>query len=203
MKVYNISNVIKKINDSNSEIVIIKYENMLFRKFCSPILFLGSILNFFTFYLILHQDIRITLINSLFLMGFSLFLELFYIIIINNERLKANIFTIILSSTFIFVVIRFYSIIGPTVWTISIVLIMLSMVRIEKSMLKIVSLIIFLLGMYIWYKSSYFYIGTFYYISQTISFLILFIISDFVYKINTNRYHQIKEQYQKLIKNNK
>lgn len=77
------------------------------------------------------------------------------------------------------------------------------MVRIEKSILKILSLIIFSLGMYVWYNSSSFYMGTLYYVAQTISFAILFIISAFVYKIITNRYHRINKQYQELMKKNK
>mgnify|MGYP001573227403 CR=1 FL=1 len=116
VKIYNISDVIRKINDSNEEMVIVKYENILFQKFCSLILFLGSILNLVVIYLILHQNIKDTLINSLFLMGFSLLLELFSVII-SNERLKSYIFTMILSAMLVFMVLNFYYIIGPAVWT--------------------------------------------------------------------------------------
>ena len=202
MKIYNISDVIRKINDSNEEMVIVKYENMLFRKLYSPILFLGSILNFVVIYLTLHQNIKSTLINSLFLMGFSLLLEFFYIII-NNERLKSYIFTIILSAMLLFMVLRFYFMIGPTVWTISFILVTISMVRIEKSMLSTLSFVIFLLGMYVCYKSSSFYMGTIYYVAQTISFALLFIISGFVHQINTDRYQRINKQYQELMEKNK
>ena len=202
MKIYNISDVIKKISDSNDEIAIVKYENMLFRKFYSPVLFLGSILNFIVIYVVLHQDIKNTLINSLFLMGFSLLLQ-FFSLIISNERLKSFIFTIILSSMLIFIVARFYFIIGPAVWSIAFMLIMISMLRINKSMLIILSLIIYSLEIYIWYKSSSFYMGTLYYVSQTICFSLLFIIIGFVNKINNNQFHRINKQYQELLKKNK
>jgi len=53
-----------------------------------------------------------------YLMRFSLILELFSIII-KNERLKAYIFKVILSSTLIFMVVRFYFMIGinPVLFT--------------------------------------------------------------------------------------
>lgn len=77
------------------------------------------------------------------------------------------------------------------------------MVRIEKSMLSILLFIISLLGMYVWYKSYPFYIGPMYYVARAILFAILFVIAVLVHKINTNRYHRVKKQFQQAMENNK
>jgi diguanylate cyclase (GGDEF)-like protein len=194
LKRENIIDVIKKMNDSNEEIIILKYENIFCRMFYTPILLSGSILNFVLQYLLWEQDLKVTLINSFFLFGLYLLFEIFSKTI-NDERLKSNIFSLLFSTTLVFSVVRFYYLIGPTVWTISLILIIISMVRIKKSMLIITSITIFFLGIYVWNLSYSFQLGTLYYVAQNVSFAILFIVASIIHKINTNRYNRINKQF--------
>ena len=62
-------------------------------------------------------------------------------------------------------------------------------------MLTAISLTTCALGIYVWYEGYPFHMGTLYYIAQTITFLILFIITAAVYEININRYHRINKQF--------
>lgn len=172
MKRENILEVIRQMNDTNEEMIILKYENIFCRLFYTPILLLGAILNFIVMYLIWNQDIKVTLINSFFMISLFLLFELFSQRV-HNERLKSHIFTLIFSATLIFSVMRFYYLIGPTVWTISLTLVMISMVRLKKSMLIMTSVTVFLLGIYVWcFLSDPFYMGTIYYVAQNVSFAI-------------------------------
>jgi len=201
IKKENILDVIRIMNGSNEEIIILKYENILCRMFFSPILFIGSILNFVGIYLIFHQHTNDILINSILLLGFFLLLELISKVI-KNEKLKENILITFFPALLVFVVIRFYYLIGSTVWTASIILVMISMVRIKRSMLITISLTTCVLGMYVWYKAYPFHMGELYYIAQTITFLLLFIITAAVHEINTNRFYRINKQFQEVIKTN-
>lgn len=123
MKFYTIFDVIKKMNESSEEMTILKYENMMSVMFASPILFFGAIANFLSSYFIFNRDLTTTAINSFILLGFSI---VFVIIlsISNNERFKSNIFAFLFSALLVFVVIRYYFLIGPAVWTISLILVM-------------------------------------------------------------------------------
>ena len=196
MKINNILDIIRDLNDQSEKMIILKYENIMVYIFSFSTLFLGSIANFLGMYFIFKQDIKVTLINSLFLLGFSLLFKIFSTIV-SNENFKSYIFTFLLCCVLVFTVVRFYYFIGPTVWTISLILVMISMVRIKKSMLTIMSLTIFLLGSYVWYLSYPFSMGAIYYVAQNVSFAILFIITAAIHKINTNRYYCIKKQFQK------
>jgi len=198
MKFQNIQDVINILSESNEEMLTLEYENILVRVFAVPALLLGSILNFVVIYLILQQHTKITLANTFFLLIFALTLE-FFSRIIKNEKFKAHFQSALLSAVLCFVVLRFYYLIGPAVWTTSIILVVISMARTKVSMLSIFSLTIFLLGMYVWYMDYPFHIGTLYYISQTISFTILFCITAAVYTIITNRYKKIYEQYKYIL----
>ena len=177
MKIQTVPDVIKLLNASSEEAMILKYENILARMFLSPILLLSSILYFVLIYIVLKQDIKITLTNSLFPLGFYLLLETFSRTI-KNEKLKGHIISMLFSAVLVFVVLRFYYLIGPVVWTIAISLAIISMLRISRSTLLIISITTFLLGMYVWYKSYPFYIGPIYYATQTISFTILFLLLE-------------------------
>ncbi|MEK6266253.1 MAG: EAL domain-containing protein, partial [Clostridium sp.] len=197
MKRENIVDVIKKMNNSNEELVILKYENIFCRMFYTPILLLGSILNFIFLYLLWKKDLKVTLINSFFMFGLYLLFEIFSKTI-NDERLKSNIFNILFSTALVYAVTRFYYLIGPTVWTISLILIVLSMVRIKKNMLIITSITTFLLGLYVWNLSYSYHMGTLYYVAQNVSFAILIAVASSIHKINANRYNRINKQFKQV-----
>lgn len=198
MKIQNIPDIIIKMNEVNEDKILLKYENILARMICSLILLIGSILNFVVIYLICHQNIKEVLINSFFLLGSSLLFELFSRIS-KNERLKSHIFSALLSAVLVFMVLRFYYLIGATVWTISTILIIISMARIKKSMLIIITLTTFLLNMYVWYKSPPFHMGTNYYVAQIVSLAILFVVIAGIHEIIINRFKKIHEQFDYIL----
>ena len=201
IRIYNIFDVIRKISDSSEEMIILKYENIMLTIIASPILLLGSISNFLGMHFIWKEDINITLVNSFLLFIFYLAFELFSRII-QNEKLKSLIFTLLFSSVLVFIVIRYYHLMGAAVWTISMFLIMLAMVRLKKSMLILISLTTLLIQIYIWYEAFPLQMGKIYYAGQTCTFLILAISTFYVHKINTNRCYQINKQFHEVTKIN-
>ena len=189
------------MNASSEKMLIVKYENMLVVMIFCPILLIGAILKFVVTYLFFHQDIKNMLIDSLFLLSIFLCFQIFNKII-KNEILKSHIFTAIFSSMLIFLVLRVYHLVGAIVWTIAIIILMISMVRINKSMAIMISLTISVLSIFVWYKAYPYQMGTLYYLTQAVSFSLLFSITAIVHKINTNRYYRINEQFQKVLKKN-
>jgi diguanylate cyclase (GGDEF)-like protein len=201
MENYSILDTIRKMNDSTENTLIVKYENMLVMLFFCPILFIGSILKFLIMHLIFNLNMKDMLIDSLFLFGIFLCFQIFNKLI-KNEMLKSHIFTVIFSCMLMFIVLRIYPLIGATVWTIAFILIMVSMLRINKSMLIIISFTTLILNIFVWHNSYAFQMGTIYYLTQIVSFILLFGITLIVHKINSNRYYRINEQFQEVIKKN-
>ena len=197
-----VPDIIQLLSESSEELTILKYENILIRMFLSPILLIASLSNFVIMHYIRHQSNNIVVTNSLFLLGFGILIEFISRSTI-NERFKENFFTAFFSLVQVFVVIRFYHLIGATVWLISILIVMISMLRLRKSMLIITSLTILLLIMYVWWYRSNplnWGPGSIYYILQIATFITLFIIAAGVHKLIVSRFNKIYEQFQFILK---
>ncbi|WP_331552257.1 putative bifunctional diguanylate cyclase/phosphodiesterase [Acetobacterium sp.] len=202
MKFYTIFDVIKKMNESSEEMTILKYENMMSVMFASPLLFFGAIANFLSLYFIFHHDLTTTAINSFVLLGFSMVFEILSRVS-NNERFKSYIFTFLFSTLLAFLVVRYYFLLGPSLWTVSLIMVMIAMGRLKKTMLIALSLTIFVMGGYVWYESDPFQFGITYYITQSISFAMLFVVAFVIHRINTDRYYRINKQFKEAILKNR
>ncbi|MGV8905723.1 MAG: PAS domain S-box protein [Acetobacterium sp.] len=118
---------------------------------------------------------------------------------IKNEMLKVYIFSWLLSMLLIFIVVQFYHYIGPAVWTISIILVMISLIYTKRDMLVVLAFTILFLGVYIWDKLLDFDNWSMYYIVQMVGFSILFFVIGIVHKIIVDRSKKNFMQYQDIV----
>ena len=202
----NIPKIIKAIEqeaeDSN---LTSMYENIMVSMFASILLLFASIANFIIRYLIQSQNFKICLLSSLLFLLIGVAFE-----VVTRFDLKTNLVTIIISGlsflTLIFVTIAFYDIIGPAVWTVAFIQLLIAMIRITKVMLYFLVLAIVMSNIYILYhsfRSPFFHMDKIYYIVQIVLFIIVCIISAVVHNVNANRYHWINKQYQEMMEKNK
>ena len=193
MKNRNVLDVVKAMSESTDEVIILEYENLIISMFALPILFLGSIANFVTRYLY-NEEINRVLIDSAFLFFLGSLFRFFYKVI-EDEKLKEYIFSLIFCTLLVYDVLRYYYLIGPAVWTIAMSFVVISLLRIKKIMITLISLTIFIVGIYVWYKAYSFQMDIIYYEAQAVTFTILFIIIGVVHKIIVNRVKKISEQF--------
>jgi diguanylate cyclase (GGDEF)-like protein len=202
----NIPGILKAIQEETQDLNIIsKYENIMVSMFASVLLLVASIANFVVRYIIQSQNLKICLFNSLIFLLISIAFEA-----ATRLDLKTNIVTLIISVlsflTLIFITIAFYNIIGPAIWTVAFIQLMMAMIRVTKTMLYYVIFAIILSNIYILYHffhSPSFHLNMLYYIVQIVLFMVVCNISAIVYNINTNRYHRINKQFQEVMKKNK
>ena len=162
MNYRNVLHIIRAMSESTEEVIIIEYENLIISMFALPILFLGSITNFVTRYLMYQEEINRVLIDSAFLFYLGILFQFFYKVL-KDERLKEYIFSLIFCALIFYDVLRYYYLIGPAVWTIAMSFVIISLLRIKKIMITLISLSIVIVGIYVWYKEYSFQIDIIYY----------------------------------------
>jgi len=197
----SIINAIQEAKDSN---MISYYENVMVSMYSSVLLFIGAIANFIVRYLIQSQNLYTWVFDSLVFLIIGIAFE-----VIVRINLKTNMVTLIISSlcslTLILISVRFYDIIGPAVWTVSFIQLLMAMIRITKVMLYFVASAILISNIYILYHSFFampFQMGIMYYAIQIVLFIIVCIISAAVHKVSLNRYHFITKQFEEVIGKN-
>ena len=200
-----IPSIIKAIQETEDAAEINKYENMLVSMYSSVLMFLASIVNFVVYYLIQSQRLSICLFNSLLFLIIGILFE-----VVVRIGLKDNLVTPIISGlsclTLVFITIRFYDIIGPAVWTIAFIQLMLAMMRITRVMLYYIAFAILMSNIYIIYHFFHalsFHMDITYYIVQLVLFMISWVVSAAVHKVNINRYQCINKQLNDVRTKNK
>ncbi|HZK56314.1 MAG TPA: GGDEF domain-containing protein [Desulfosporosinus sp.] len=198
----SITKAIQEAEDNAN--MISMYENIIVSMYASVLLYLASIVNFIVRYLIQTQNLEICLFNSLLFLLMGIVFD-----VVTRVDLKTNVVTLSISGlsflTLIFITTRFYDIIGPAVWTVSFILLLLAMIRITREMLYSLTLAILISNIYILYHSfsaSSFHMEITYYVIQIVLFMIVCIIAAMVHKINTNRYYWITKQFQEVKRKN-
>jgi diguanylate cyclase (GGDEF)-like protein len=182
------------INDyvaSRNEFESLKYANKLIYFGVVPILIAAAVLNAIMYSFIGDFGILEILINSCGLLAMILVLYLSDNFV-KSERMKYNIIIASFIAITIFVVFRYYGHVGPAVWTITLIPVVISILRNNKQMITALSLTLFILGLYIWVTNEQFVIGTVYYATQFTAFTFLFVIATGVQRINFERYKKIK-----------
>jgi len=201
---HNIPSIIKAIQQEDDADLISNYENMMVSMYASVLLLIASIANFVVRYIIQSEDLKTSLFNSVFFLLIGLAFEISV-----RVRLKSQLVTIIISAlsfiTLMFICVSFYDIIGPAVWTVAFIQLLLAMIRITKHMLHFLAVAIFLSNVYIFYHSFYssaFNMDTLYYIVQVVLFVFMSIIAIAVHKVSTSRYNTIKEKCSEVVQKN-
>ena len=183
--------IIKIINESNDMDTIETMENYIGCYYGIPVLFIGSIVNY-----IMHYKLKSSVMDSIFLL-----ILCFCFIITPYLKLKTRIIThwisILFSVVLIFVTIRIYPFIGPGIWTIAFINIIISSIRITKVMLNYVTVSTLFVGMYyslVLSKTPFKY-DTTYYIVQLLLLALVIVIAPIVHIINQAHYCRLNKMY--------
>lgn len=191
-------NFFKKLfNYHQFEINSLEYENSLILITSFILCYFIAILNFIYFkYIHIIEDFSIVE-NSILWFLFGTIFVLYYFAKLSN-KLKKSLTIITTIVITIYFVITYYPIVGPTVWTYSFIILLISLIRNENSNLIILSVTLFFLGIYIWEYSIYYILNDYYYVSQFIAFSIMFVISAIIMINNRNKNNKISNQFKKL-----
>ncbi len=191
-----IPGIIKVINESNDMDTIERMENYIGCYYGIPVLIVGSVVNF-----LLHYPLKSAVVDS----AFMLFL-CFCFILSQYVNVKTRIIThwisILFSIVLIFVVIRAYAYVGPAIWTIAFINIIISSVRLTRVMLNYATASIFFIGMYysLLLSDTPFEFGTSYFILQLILFALVVIIAPVAHLINQAHYGRMNRMYMTELK---
>jgi diguanylate cyclase (GGDEF)-like protein len=193
----SITSIINAIAEEEDANLIDIYENKMVSMYASVLLFIASLVNFVVRHYIRSEDFEICLFTSLVFLLLGISFD-----VISRINLKGNIMTLGISVlsfiTLIFICTNYYDIIGPAVWTVAFIQVLLAMMRVTKMMLYFLISAIIISNIYILYHSynSPLFQMDIIDIVQIVLFVILFIIADTVHKINLARYNKVKNQYQ-------
>lgn len=192
-----IDTLLKIIN--KYEINTLEYENHIIALLASVLCFSGAIINFVFFVSIAHRDASEVARDSIIFVVFGvLYIICDYIPLAPKKiELCLNITVAVMLAVYILLL---YRVIGPTVWTISFLVILVSLLRENLRTMVLISIVLFLLGSYIWYFKIDYILNDYYYCSQFIIFSMLFIVSEIVFFNNKQKNQKIESQFKDLEK---
>ena len=186
-----IPGIIKVINESSDMDTIETMENYIGCYYGIPVLLIGSIVNY-----MMHHELKSSIFDSIFLL-----ILCFCFIITQYLKLKTRIIThwisILFSVVLIFVTVRVYPFIGPAVWTIAFINIIISSIRVTRVMLNYVTVSTLFVGMYyslVLSKMPFEFDAT-YYIVQVILITLVIVIAPVVHLINRAHYNRLNKMY--------
>lgn len=186
-----IPGIIKVINESNETDKIEDMENYIGCYYGVPVLIIGSIANY-----IMHHELRSSIQDSIFMLILCL-----CFCITPYLNLKTRIIThwisILFSVVLIFVTVRVYPFIGPAIWTIAFINIIISSIRVTRVMLNYATISTLFVSMYysVVLSKTSFEFGTTYYIVQVILFTLVIVIAPVIHLINQAHYNRINKMY--------
>lgn len=191
-----IINFFSIISESTDEKTSLENENKLFGVIVSISMLIGSIASFLTLYYMLHENIKSVAFGSIILFGFAILFIGFSRI--KNEIVKMFIYSILVSAILVFSYIQFYHVIGPAVWTISFLLMMIILVYSRIEMLIIFLATDIILNIYSWNQSIQFDNWSGYHPSQTMILITLSFATLGVFIVFKNRQKKIIEQFDNI-----
>ena len=192
---------IELILNSDDTLMVTRYANELICIFAAPLMLLSAFVNYVNRYLRLHEDFLDILPDIIVFLAFYLAFEFF----LRTERIhpkRASIeISILLSLVLFFVVGRYYEMMGSAVWTVSFVLIAVSLFRNSRAMLCTIAAASFLCLIYIILKFGHrtVEVTSLSIFNQVFLFVVLFAVSLTINMLNTSRYSKIREQYTELM----
>ncbi|MEI8216078.1 MAG: diguanylate cyclase [Eubacteriales bacterium] len=181
----------------NYEIHTLEYQNHMIAALTAFICMICSIMNFAYFKLLGIMHIADILKNStiFFLIGITYILCTKIIRNQNKVRLMLNLLTVFLIVCF---VVIYYPLIGPTVWTGTFIVIIITLLSENRIIFILLSITLASLGIYEWSTRIHFVMDDNYYISQFIGFTVLFLVASFVFENNKRRNLTIGTQLNKM-----
>lgn len=181
--------VFERLNAADEPSQILYYQNLIACMLASPLLFFGAFANFIVVYFFWGGNLSEVLTNSAIFFFLGLIFEL-----ISRKKLDIDLFDHLLSLSqsicLAFIVVRYYHIIGPAVWSAAFVMIILAMMRLKITMLYYIAVTTFLCGLYvtILLPADGFRFSPVYFLIQNILFAFVFSLATAAFYMNLNRY---------------
>lgn len=195
-----IPGLIRELNHAKEIKVITALENLMVCYFAVPLLALGSLLNYLLRDIMWPNGSVQSAWDSLYLFLLS---GLFCLLSLNKLRtiVTTHLVSLLYSLILFFLTFRFYELMGPSVWTISFIMISLALVRVSRVMLGYVGISTLLSGIYVVFVASKtpYTMTDFYYIIQMFLFSILFLILLAIHKITITRFEELNEHYIQVV----
>lgn len=179
------------------EITTDEYENKLIVFISEMVCFVCGIINYLFFTLLDYGKNGSTIIRSIILFGFGFG----YLLVdkanvsANSKKYSLNFLTVLIT---LFLVIAYYPIIGPTVWTYSFLILIISMIRSNFKMLILLSVVLSLSGLYTTIFHVDFPIDNKYYYAQFVAFTFLVLACGVIYLNNQRKNKVIEKQFKEL-----
>lgn len=186
--------VFERLNAADDPSLILYYQNILSCMLASPLLFLGAIANVIIVYFFWSGNLTEVLTNSAIFLLLGLTFET-----ISRKELNSDSFDHLISlsqsTCLAFIVIRYYHIIGPAVWTAAFVMIILAMMRLKITMLYYITATTFICGLYVTFLLPVdgFRFAPVYFLIQNILFA-------FVFSLAAATFHMTQLRYDKAMK---
>lgn len=184
----NLASVISNYISASTEEEALKYENKLLIDNIIPVLLVAAVFNavFFIFFAVDYQQV---IVNSVLMLALALLFSASSRIA--NENAKKYYIIVAFPLFLIFIVLRLYPLVGPTVWTVSSILIVISMGRNDRVLITTNAVVLTALGIYTWVIQPSYASNTAMYASQFFAFTILFIFAGVIQTIGFERYKKI------------
>jgi len=177
------------LNAADDPSQILYFQNIITCMLASPLLFIGSIANIVVVYFFWGNDLTTVLVNS----GTFLLLGLTFELISRKELdidLIDHLVSLFQSLCLAFIVVRYYHIIGPAVWSVAFVMVILAMMRLKITMLYYIAATTFICGLYVTFVLPVdgFRFAPVYFLIQNILFALVFSLATATFYMNLNRY---------------
>lgn len=197
----NALDIMKKIDLSGNIDDISKYENMLSCIFAAPVMFISAILNFILRFLVWHENLTIVAFDTLILCSLGIMLE-----VLLRINLKVKLFAFLVASVFcmyfIFLYIRYQDNLGPLLWIIACLQLILVITHVTKEVATYNGIIILGLSIYTFIKAPEITVqfNRFYYGMQLLLIAFFFLVVISANHVHITRYKIIKEQLKTVTK---
>ena len=187
--------IFEQLNAADDPSQILYYQNMISCMLAAPLLFFGAFANLIVVYFLWGNDLTAVLVNSGIFLLLGLIFEL-----ISRKKLDSDLFDHLISLSqslcLAFIVVRYYHIIGPAVWSVAFVMIIIAMMRLKITMLYYIAATTFICGLYVTFLLPVdgFQFAAVYFLIQNILFTFVFSLATAAFYMNLNRYDKAIER---------
>ncbi len=196
---HKISQVISAVSETYEEEINLKNENRFVCCFGALLIVIGAFCSFLSLYFIFHEPISKIWLDSTIMSVFALIL-LSVLVIFKNEVVITYMLSAIFALYLVFVMVRYYSYIGPAIWTLALITVMFSILYEKKRMLYIILSTIIIMVIHFIFSPKKFERWDIYFLAQAVIFILLFMVIIVVHNVIRNRADKIQEQFKDIYK---
>ena len=192
---FTMSSILNDVNNSISSTEYSANSDSLFCRFMSPILLMSAICFTILGGFVFKRPFPGLIIDSLIMFLFALAFEILLRVKI-QQNTRHHLVSIAFCVVFLFVVLRFYPILGPALWTFAFIQIIFSLSQNSQIMLIYSAITVSTAGLYVslFQTQVNFTVNIYYILTQFVLFTLLFVVAKIVYTINNKHMRKSDEQ---------